>query len=125
METHLELLDKIIHPPKKQWIATFFEVLHFLYEFLLCCIILFVEDLWLLIFAINICFMNIVGVFLVRRCPLEYMIQKHTEDGRCYSDHMRDWVKGLSFLKYECDHVFENHLQLLGTAYAFLSTKIT
>ena len=119
-----ELLNKIIHPPPKtkyEWIGHVYEAIHFLYEFLLASNILFCEDIENLIILLNITFLNILGIFFFKRCPLEVIVKTYCDD--CISDRMREIVMEVD-KTYSCHHVYENHMQLLGTAYAYLSLKI-
>ena len=118
-----KLLEEILNPPTKCLIVGHcIEALHFFYQFLMVAIILFCEDIWMLTILLNICFLNIGGIVMFKRCPLELIIKKHCGD--CVSDEIRKWFQQLDFLDYQCDHIYENHLQILGSVYGLLSTKI-
>jgi hypothetical protein len=116
-------LQNIINPPKKCFIVGHsIEALHFCYQFLMVANILFCEEIWMLIVLLNILFLNIAGIVMFKRCPLELIVKKHCGD--CVSDEVRKWFEQLDFLDYQCDHIYENHLQILGSVYGILSTKI-
>jgi hypothetical protein len=105
-------------------IGYLFEILHFGYGYLMAFNILFCEDLGLLTILLNILFLNVALVFMFRRCPLELMIQKCMDHGTCFSDEMKDYMKSLNWTDYQCDHIYENELKVLGTGYVFLVIKI-
>jgi hypothetical protein len=110
-----------MNPILKQVIGKYYFVAHIIIIFLGSTVILFSNNIYYLLIAINMVFMDTVAILSFHECPLTILEQKYINTNIC--NESKTSLNKLN-IQHNCMHIYESQVELMVNLWTLLCIKI-